>query len=60
MKIEGYTIIDKGDPSVGIFPREFKITGDFGFDTEAEAYEFECKLQEAFEYATDVPKVIRN
>jgi hypothetical protein len=57
--VKNYMIIDKGDPSVGIFESSWEIKDDFIFTDIDQMIGFEDKLKEAFEYATDCPKIIR-
>jgi hypothetical protein len=48
MKISGFYITAPGDPSVGIFPANWKIDGDFYFDNQEELEEFRKELNELF------------
>lgn len=48
MKVAGFYVTAPGDPSVGIFPANWKIDGDFYFDNEEELEEFRKELNEVF------------
>lgn len=51
----GFYVVFSGDESVGIFPVEWKIEGDFEFECQEDFETFKCKLAEAWEYASDTP-----
>lgn len=53
MYTEGFIIRSDGDPTVGIYPAEWQLTGGFYFSDQEELEEFRTKLKEAFEYAAD-------
>lgn len=55
MHIKYFVVKFNGDPSVGIFPAEWKITGDFYFEFQEELEAFRIKLREAWEYYSDTP-----
>ena len=57
MEIKGFYVIDSGDPSVGIFPAQWEITGGFVFEDPAECAIFKEHLREVFELITDRPYV---
>jgi len=48
-KINGFHITMKGDPSVGIANREWKLEGEFYFDNETELQIFKNNLKLTFE-----------
>ena len=50
MKIQGFEIIEPGDPSVGIFPLQWHLTGDFDFENEDELTDFKGRLANMFEF----------
>lgn len=45
MEIKGFTIISKGDESVGIFPAQWELTGGFIFNDKQEMEEFMGKIR---------------
>jgi len=51
----GFYVIFSGDESVGIFSAEWKIEGDFEFDSREDFDAFKNKLAEAWEYTSDTP-----
>ena len=51
----GFYVNFYGDPSVGIFNAEWKITGEFFFENEEEFEMFKNKLKETWEYCHDTP-----
>jgi len=53
IEIKDYFVHDPGDLSVGIFPGDWVIEGDFFFEDLEEKTEFEDKLREAFVIITD-------
>jgi hypothetical protein len=54
----GFDIYFHGDPSVGIFPNYWQMSGHFIFDHEIEEDMFIQGLLVAFEYCSDTPIVI--
>ena len=44
-----------GDRSVGIFPAEWKVSGDFFFEDNTEFEIFKSKLEDAWAYCSNVP-----
>lgn len=58
--IKEIRIDDHGDPSVGIFPSFWNITGEMNFEDEDDYKQFKLKLREAFEYLTDKPIISEN
>ena len=50
-------VIDKGDPSVGIFPRRWSIDGGFYFEETESMERFKQRISEAFEEVTENPEV---
>ena len=59
IEIKYFLIRYFGDESVGIFPAEWKVTGDFFFEDNAELETFKSKLEEAWAYCSDVPVSIQ-
>ena len=55
MDIKGFRVTYNGDPSVGIFPASWEISGGFSFEDQAELDAFKVKLLEAWEYCSDTP-----
>lgn len=49
MKITGFFITAHGDPTVGLFDREFRVEGDFHFDDQDEFNHFIIGMKELFE-----------
>jgi hypothetical protein len=49
IKVTGFYIIFKGDPSVGIFDSQWELRGDFLFDTQDELEEFRAHLSLTYE-----------
>ena len=49
IKVGGFHIIMKGDPSVGIADREWKLEGEFYFDDKEELQLFKNNLKQTFE-----------
>ena len=56
--IKGFYINAPGDMTVGIFPAEWELSGEFFFEDEEEFKQFKNKLSEAFEYASGEPVII--
>lgn len=52
---KGFIIHYAGDPSVGIFPATWEITGGFYFEDKQEFETFKEKLRETWEYCSDTP-----
>ena len=57
IKISGFWLNDKGDPSVGIQPSSWEITGGFEFEHLGELEMFKQKLREAYEYVSDTIEI---
>lgn len=49
METKGLTLYLKGDESVGIFPSQWRISGDLFFDTQEEFNDFKTKLTDLWE-----------
>lgn len=54
-KSKGFLVEYQGDETVGIFPQQWQILGDFTFDSEAEFSGFKFKISQAFEFCSDTP-----
>lgn len=46
---KGFEIYDPGDPSVGIFPSRYEISGPFFFESENDLKEFQQQIKQVFE-----------
>ncbi len=55
IKVECFYIMFKGDPKVGIFDNEWKLSGGFSFQDNVDFTAFKDKISEAFEYCSDTP-----
>lgn len=55
INVSGFYIIFRGAPSVGIFPSEWKISGDFSFDSETDMDRFKSDLINTWEQVSDTP-----
>lgn len=54
MEINGFTIISRGDRTVGIFPKQWELKGEFHFENINEKISFMELIRAAFEtYADD-------
>lgn len=49
IKVRGFSIMFKGDPSVGIFDSRWELSGDFYFDDKEELEAFRKELQTLYE-----------
>lgn len=52
---KGFVIEFFGDESVGIFPQQWEISGDFEFEYETDFIEFKELIAQAFELCSDTP-----
>lgn len=60
IKTTGFVITYPGDDTVGLFQQEWKLSGDFNFDDQAELDEFKLKISHAFELCSDTPIVVES
>lgn len=60
VKSKGFIISYFGDESVGIFPQQWQISGDFTFDSEAEFSGFKFKISQSFEFCSDTPILVES
>ena len=49
IRVKGFYIMFKGDPSVGIFDSRWELNGDFYFDDKEELEGFRKELQTLYE-----------
>lgn len=55
IQTKGFYINYSGDMSVGMFPVQWVVEGEFFFDSPEEMEEFKIKLRETWEYCSDTP-----
>ena len=55
VKCSGFIIRYEGDRSVGMFPAEWTVSGDFEFETESELNTFKQELAGTWELISDTP-----
>ncbi len=53
MNTKGFYIVSPGDPSVGIFPSQWTLSGDIYFNDKEELEEFRTDLKNTFERIAD-------
>ena len=53
VKTDGFYIVSPGDPSVGIYPSQWEVTGGFIFEDQKELTDFKKELKELFELVVD-------
>lgn len=58
IEVTGFYINYDGDPSVGIFPQEWEITGGFIFNCEEDLKRFKDEILSVFELCSDTPLFI--
>lgn len=59
IRTKGFFIIYNGEPEVGIPHTEWKIEGDFIFESEEEFKTFEYELLKTWELISDTPLYIQ-
>lgn len=58
IKCSGFIIRYQGDRSVGMFPAEWTVSGDFEFETENEFNAFKKELAGTWESISDTPLLV--
>jgi len=53
MESKGFTIISRGDRTVGIFPQQWELKGEFQFENITEKLSFMESIRVAFESLAD-------
>ena len=60
VKCSGFIIRYEGDRSVGMFPAEWTVSGDFEFETESELNAFKEELAGVWESVSDTPLYVES